>query len=71
MEGNIISFKVLMDSTGKLVTESSILELPKMKDKLTTETYNTLKTIIRVVDTECKKLHNKIENELDSRSYKN
>ena len=71
MEGNIISFKVLMDSTGKLVTESSILELPKMKDKLTTETYNTLKTIIRVVDTEFKNMHERIETELDARYYKN
>lgn len=70
MDGNIISFKVLLDSSGKLITEKSELELNKIKDVVPTETYYTLQTILRTVNAEFNKLHNKIETELDARAYK-
>ena len=59
-----------MDSTGKLITESSIVEIDKMKDKLPVSTLSTLKTIIRIADVEFKKIHSKIETELDAKVYK-
>ena len=70
MEANVISYKVLIDTTGKIITESSIAEIDKMKDKLPVSTFSTLKTIIRVADVEFKKIHNKIESELDAKVYK-
>lgn len=70
MDGNIISFRVLLDSSGKLITEKSELELNKIKDVVPTETYYTLQTILRTVNAEFNKLHNKIETELDARAYK-
>jgi|TARA_B100000073_G_scaffold309507_1_gene281265 hypothetical protein len=70
MDGNIISFKVLLDSSGKLVTEKSELELNKIKESIPKETYYTLQTILRTVNAEFNKLHNKIETELDARAYK-
>jgi hypothetical protein len=70
MDGNIISFKVLLDSSGKLITEKSELELNKIKDAVPIETYYTLQTILRTVNAEFNKLHNKIETELDARAYK-
>tara|TARA_Y100000004_G_scaffold22385_1_gene22744 strand:+ start:399 stop:614 length:216 start_codon:yes stop_codon:yes gene_type:complete len=70
MDGNIISFKVLLDSSGKLVTEKSELELNKIKKSIPKETYYTLQTILRTVNAEFNKLHNKIETELDARAYK-
>jgi hypothetical protein len=70
MDGNIISFKVLLDSSGKLITEKSELELNKIKDAVPIETYHTLQTILRTVNAEFNKLHNKIETELDARAYK-
>ena len=69
-EANIISYKVLMDSTGKIISESSIAEIDKMKDKLNPALIATLKTITRIADVEFKKIHYIIENELDARSYK-
>lgn len=70
MDGNIISFKVLLDSSGKLVTEKSEVDLPKLKDSISKETYFTMQTILRVVNAEFNKLHSKIETELDARAYK-
>ena len=70
MDGNIISFRVLLDSSGKLVTEKSELELNKIKESIPKETYYTLQTILRTVNAEFNKLHNKIETELDARAYK-
>ena len=70
MDGNIISFKVLLDSSGKLITEKSELELNKIKESIPKETYYTLQTILRTVNSEFNKLHNKIETELDARAYK-
>tara|TARA_Y100000034_G_scaffold100276_1_gene123510 strand:- start:34 stop:273 length:240 start_codon:yes stop_codon:yes gene_type:complete len=69
-EANIISYKILLDATGKVITERSILELDKMKGKLNVSTMATLKTIIRTADVEFKKIHNKIETELDAKVYK-
>ena len=70
MEANVISYKILIDSTGKIITESSIAEIDKMKGILPVYTLATLKTIIRVADVEFKKIHNKIEAELDARVHK-
>jgi len=57
MDGNIISFKVLLDSSGKLITEKSELELNKIKDAVPIETYYTLQTILRTVNAEFNKLN--------------
>ena len=70
MEANVISYKVLIDATGKIITESSIAEIDKMKGILPAYTLSTLKTIIRIADVEFKKIHSKIETELDAKVYK-
>ena len=69
-EANIISYKILVDSTGKLVTEQAVAEIAKVKDDLSPYTYAILKTIIRIVDVEFKRIHNKVITELDARVYK-
>ena len=69
-EANIISYKILVDSTGKLVTEHATAEISKVKDDLSPYTYAILKTIIRIVDVEFKRIHNKVITELDARVYK-
>ena len=45
-------------------------ELNKIKESIPKETYYTLQTILRTVNAEFNKLHNKIETELDARAYK-
>ena len=69
-EANIISYKILVDSTGKLVTEHATAEIAKVKDDLSPYTYAILQTIIRIVEVEFKQIHNKIITELDARVYK-
>ena len=69
-EANIISYSVLIDSKGRVLTEQKVSEIYKLKDKLNPILFATLNTIIRIAKEEFKKIHGKIETELDSRSYK-
>ena len=69
-EANIISYSILANAKGKLVTEYSILEADKLEGELDIETLSTLKTIIRIAKEEFKKIHGRIERELDARVYK-
>jgi len=69
-EANIISFSVLANAKGKLVTEYSIAEVDKLEGKLDAITLSSLKTIIRIAKEEFKKIHGRIECELDARLYK-
>ena len=69
-EANIISFSVLANAKGKLVTEYSIAEVDKLEGKLDAITLSSLKTIIRIAKEEFKKIHARIECELDARLYK-
>jgi len=69
-EANLISYAVIIDKKGKLVTEQKISEISTMKDRLNPITYSTLETIIRTVKAEFNKIHNIIETELDAKIYK-
>jgi ABC-type dipeptide/oligopeptide/nickel transport system ATPase component len=69
-EANVISYKVLVDATGKLVTEQSVAEIDQIKDSLNPYTYALLKTIIRTASVEFTQIHAKIITELEARVYK-
>ena len=69
-EANIISFAVLIDTKGKIVTEQQTAEISAIKEKLSPITYSTLETIVRTAKAELNKLHQKIETELDAKVYK-
>jgi len=69
-EANIISYSILANAKGRLVTEYSIAEVDKLEGKLDIETLSALKTIIRIAKEEFKKIHGRIERELDARVYK-
>jgi hypothetical protein len=69
-EANIISYSILANAKGKIVSEYSIAEVDKLEGKLDIETLSTLKTIIRIAKEEFKKIHGRIERELDARVYK-
>tara|TARA_B100001142_G_scaffold35912_2_gene31668 strand:- start:2600 stop:2821 length:222 start_codon:yes stop_codon:yes gene_type:complete len=68
-EANLISFSVLIDTKGKIITEQSVADISVIKEKLPVNTYYTAQTIIRVAKEEISKLHSKIETELDARKY--
>ena len=69
-EANIISFAVLIDTKGKIVTAQQTAEISAIKEKLPPITYSTLETIVRTAKAELNKLHQKIETELDAKVYK-
>ena len=69
-EANIISYSVLIDPKGKITTEQSISDISAIESRLNPITYSTLQTITRVAKEEFKKIHNKLELELDARVYK-
>ena len=69
-EANIISYSILINANGKLITESRIAEVAGLKGELDASLLATLKTIIRIANTEFYKIHKKIEDELDARIYK-
>ena len=69
IEANIISYKILVDSTGKLVTEQAVAEIAQVKDSFDPYTFALLETIIRTARAEFKQIHNKIMTEIEARDF--
>ena len=66
-EAILLSYKLLIDTKGKLHTERSVSDIDHLEEQFNISTFNTLKTVLRVGKIELDKVHNKIEDELDSR----
>ena len=60
-EARLLSYTLLYDKSGKLITERVSTDIEKLKNFLTVEDYNTLKMTIREATTELDRVHNKIE----------
>ena len=69
-EANLISYAVLIDKKGKLVTEQKIADISVIKNELNPITYSTLETIMRTAKSEFTKIHTVLETELDAKVYK-
>ena len=65
-EAILLSYKLLIDTKGKLHTERSVSDIDQLEEQFNISTFNTLKTVLRVGKIELDKVHNKIENELDA-----
>ena len=68
-EANIISYSILIDNKGKIITEESIADISQIKNKLNPLAYSTLETITRVAKEEFNKIHYQLETELDARLF--
>jgi CO dehydrogenase/acetyl-CoA synthase beta subunit len=68
-EARLLSYTLLYDKTGKLITERVSTDIEKLKKFLTVEDYNLLKTTIRETTIELDKIHNKIEAHLNGRIF--
>jgi hypothetical protein len=69
-EANLISYAVIIDKKGKLVTEQKIADISVIKNELNPITYSTLETIMRTAKSEFTKIHTTLEKELDFKVYK-
>ena len=65
-EANIISFKVIFDSKGKLVTETSSLPLDEAKKIFKNYDARIIETILRETKQKCLSIHNDLEAELNA-----
>ena len=65
-EGNLLSFKILVDETGNIVTEISGLPLNKTKSIFKNNDLIIINKILSVARTKLEQLGNYIEDELDA-----
>ena len=68
-DARLLSYTLLYDKSGKLITERVSTDIEKLKNFLTVEDYNTLKMTIREATTELDRVHNKIEAHLNGRRF--
>lgn len=69
-EANLISYKIVFDSKGKLISERSIAKLDEIRNQFKEYEYDTLQTILRIAKLELDKVHNLIEANLNARRMK-
>ena len=69
-EANLISYKIVFNAKGNLVSERSVAEIDKIKEQFNDYDYETLQTVLRTAKGELDKIHKLIENTLTLRKYK-
>ena len=60
-EAKLLSYTLLYDRSGKLVTERTSTDITELKKYFTLEEYETLKTIMREATQQLDTVHNHIE----------
>ena len=66
MEGNIISFKVFVNSKGQVMSEYSKLPVEKLATIFEDDDIPLVKKILNEVDTKVGSLHSHLEKELEA-----
>ena len=66
MEGNIISFKVFVNSNGQVMSEYSKLPVEKLGTIFEDDDIPLVKKILNEVDTKVGSLHSHLEKELEA-----
>ena len=66
-EATLLGYKFLYNRAGKLITERTSTDIKKLKPYLTTEEYETLKTVVREGTVKLDEIHNYVEANLNAR----
>lgn len=66
-EAQVLSYRLLYDRSGKLVTERIATDISSLKKYLSKEEYNTLNTVVREATLKLDGVHSYIENYLSAR----
>jgi len=66
-EAQVLSYRLLYDMSGKLVTERIATDISSLKKYLSKEEYNTLNTVVREATLKLDGVHSYIENYLSAR----
>jgi hypothetical protein len=65
-QGNIISFKVFVDSKGNLMTEYTRFPIEKTGDVFDGADVPVIQKVLRELEPKLETLHNKLENEISA-----
>lgn len=66
-EAQVLSYKILYDRSGKLVTERISTDVSSLKKYMSKEEFNTLNTVIREASLKLDEVHRYLENYLSAR----
>ena len=66
-EAVLISYKLLIDTKGKVITERSVSDIDQLEEKFNPIIFHTLKTTLKLAKVEFDKIHNLIEANLNAR----
>tara|TARA_R100001015_G_C4437291_1_gene32184 strand:- start:108 stop:332 length:225 start_codon:yes stop_codon:yes gene_type:complete len=66
-EATLLGYKFIYNRAGKLVTERTSTDIKKLKPYLSTEEYETLKTVVREGTVKLDEIHNYVEANLNAR----
>ena len=69
-EARLLSYTLLYDKSGKLITERVSTDIKELKPYFTNEEYATLQTVIREGTVKLDEIHNHIEANLNARIMK-
>ena len=69
MEGNIVSFKVFINSRGQVMSEYSKLPVEKLATVFDEHDIPLMKKILNEVDTKVGSLHSHLEKELEALNW--
>ena len=70
-EAKLLSYTLLYDRTGKLVTERISTDILELKKFLSAEEFNTLTVVLREATIKLDTIHNEIETHLNARILTN
>ena len=69
-EANILSYRILFDTKGQLITEMSGLPIGDAKKAFSGSDLKIIETVIREGRQKMKDIHNKLESEIDALNSK-
>ncbi len=69
-EANLLSYKLLYDRSGKLITERISTNIDELKPYFSKQEFALLNTVIRECTSRLDKIHSYIESNLDARVMK-
>ena len=68
-EATLLSYKLLYNRAGNLVTERTSVDIKEIKKYFSLEEYATLQTVIREATNKLDEVHNYIEANLNARKF--
>jgi hypothetical protein len=66
-EARLLSYTLIYDTAGKLITERTVTDISSLKTFLSSEEFTTLQTALKEATVKLDTIHNQIESHLNAR----